>query len=252
MWGTHPKVLACSGSRRTLEVVTVALRRFGRNVVRCHDPLSLVDIARAERPECVVLDISCPESGTRSALEELRTDKGTKRIRVILLGPASPPDWVRPYLQSSAVRYAGGPIDAEDLWLEADGMGPMSKLMQMIPGGGDIEELLAAKPAAATHRHTIALICADANWRKRARKALRHARHVVDAYGSAKAALEGMGDTSPDRIILLPFCDALAESVRDCLKTHPPTCHVQVLMPRDEESFLRLVNTLGKVRSPAP
>jgi len=128
-----------------------------------------------------------------------------------------------------------------------------ARLYPLFGGVGAAQiEIRTVGEAMLGARLNLVLICPDRKWRRRARRGFRKRGHAVHAHADVGSALVEMGEKQPDRIILLPFCDESAESARERLKTHPPTCHIQVLMPRDEESFLRLVNTLGRVTAPVP
>lgn len=94
----RPRILIAGGERHILRLIEVNLQRAGFPVVAEHDLHRVVEIARAERPDRIVLDLWVAGVGGLSVARELKEDPNTSAIPVAVLlrkeeEPWLPQDW---------------------------------------------------------------------------------------------------------------------------------------------------------------
>jgi len=79
------KVLVCDDDPAILRVLEVNLEIEGYEVFTAHDGQQAVDIATAEHPDLVVLDIMMPRLDGYQACEKIKENEATAEIPVIFL-----------------------------------------------------------------------------------------------------------------------------------------------------------------------
>ena len=80
------KILVACGERPILRLVQVNMERQGWGVVLADDDVSCVRLAKEEAPDMILLDRRLPTTGGRAVFEELRKDRRTAEIKVMVLG----------------------------------------------------------------------------------------------------------------------------------------------------------------------
>ena len=78
------KILIIDDERITTELVQVYLERYGFEVVCAYDGAEGLEVARAEKPDLILLDIVLPRKDGFAVCEELRSDPDFKEVRIIM------------------------------------------------------------------------------------------------------------------------------------------------------------------------
>jgi CheY-like chemotaxis protein len=81
----RPKILICDDGAVVRMLVRASLARGGYDVIEAHDGDEAVDLADAERPELIVLDMMMPGRTGLEVLAHVRTDAVLSRTPVIML-----------------------------------------------------------------------------------------------------------------------------------------------------------------------
>ncbi len=237
------KILVVDDERPIVKLIEINLRKAGYDVVCAYDGIEALEKVRSEEPDIIVLDVMMPRMNGFDVLKRLRADPDTEHIQIIMLAAKGQDADIFAGWHGGITSYLTKPLNPRDLLDEIARQSSWSQSPRRgyISGRKEPQDGVAPRK----RRMSVVVICPDNEWRKQACKALHRNGHLVDAYAHVEPALAAMWEKQPERIILLPFCDESAESVRERMKTHPPTSHIQVLMPRDETSFERLADTLG-------
>ncbi len=79
------RILVVDDERHIVRLVQVNLERAGYEVLTAYDGVEALEVARAELPDMVILDVMMPRMDGFETLKELRADARTKEIPVIML-----------------------------------------------------------------------------------------------------------------------------------------------------------------------
>lgn len=127
-------VLIADDEPTTRLLVGTLLRHAGHRVVEAATGSQVLEIARAHRPDLVLLDLSMPGTSGPELLRALRADPRTRTIRVALYTATPMNAALRDFMEIYAIRHAipkpSEPrelIAAVDRALERDGAGPGMK-----------------------------------------------------------------------------------------------------------------------------
>ncbi len=74
-----------------------------------------LDIAQADPPDLILLDLHLPDRSGQSVLEELGTNATTSAVPVVVLSADATPGQVRRSMQGGAMRYLTKPLDVDEL-----------------------------------------------------------------------------------------------------------------------------------------
>lgn len=81
----HNKILIADDDTEMLETLTSMLEAEGYAVIRAENGLEAVELARKELPALVMLDIHMPMMDGLKACREIKADKVTKGVPVVML-----------------------------------------------------------------------------------------------------------------------------------------------------------------------
>jgi CheY-like chemotaxis protein len=81
----HNKILIADDDSEMLEILSTMLEEEGYVVVRAENGQEAVDLARKELPALVMLDIHMPKMDGLIACREIKSDKVTKGVPVVML-----------------------------------------------------------------------------------------------------------------------------------------------------------------------
>lgn len=109
------RILVADDDPAVLELVTLALRLEGFEVVAAHDGREAVELARRSDPDLVILDIMMPGVDGLSVCETLRTDPQLARIGIILLSARARADDRVAGLRAGADDYLVKPFHPDEL-----------------------------------------------------------------------------------------------------------------------------------------
>jgi DNA-binding response OmpR family regulator len=79
------RILAVDDEPHILKLVSFSLRSGGYDVLEASDGLAAIDIARAEQPDLVLLDVMMPALDGYEACRRLKADPQTAEIPVMML-----------------------------------------------------------------------------------------------------------------------------------------------------------------------
>ena len=81
----HNKILIADDDADMLELLTTMLESEGYTVLKAENGLQAVEMARKELPALVMLDIHMPVMDGLKACREIKTDKVTRTVPVVML-----------------------------------------------------------------------------------------------------------------------------------------------------------------------
>lgn len=81
----HNKILIADDDSEMLEILSSMLEDEGYTVLRAENGQEAVDLARKELPALVMLDIHMPKMDGLTACKEIKSDKVTKGVPVVML-----------------------------------------------------------------------------------------------------------------------------------------------------------------------
>jgi DNA-binding response OmpR family regulator len=110
------RVLVADDEDDIRALVVLAVRKAGCTVVgSVADGAIALDLARAERPELAVLDVSMPGATGLEVCAALRADPATAGIRILLLSAGASPEDVAAGLAAGADAYLAKPFQVSGL-----------------------------------------------------------------------------------------------------------------------------------------
>jgi DNA-binding response OmpR family regulator len=110
------RVLVADDEDDIRALVALAVRKAGCTVVgSVADGASALDLARVERPDLAVLDVSMPGATGLEVCAALRADPATAGIRILLLSAGASTDDVAAGLAAGADAYLAKPFQVSGL-----------------------------------------------------------------------------------------------------------------------------------------
>lgn len=86
---TKHRVLLAEDDRFLRRAGEIALQKRGFTVMTAEDGQQAIDMARAHRPDLLLLDLLMPRKTGMEVLRELRADPATRDLRVLILSNSS-------------------------------------------------------------------------------------------------------------------------------------------------------------------
>jgi DNA-binding response OmpR family regulator len=80
-----PRILVADDDPEILSLLTMRLRQRGYDVVEAHDGDKALEVARAKKPDLVLLDVMMPQKNGWEVARELKQDAATKEIGIVML-----------------------------------------------------------------------------------------------------------------------------------------------------------------------
>jgi CheY-like chemotaxis protein len=109
------KILVVDDSRTALFMVTTILRKERYELVTACDGEQALEMAAAERPDLILMDVIMPRKTGFEACRELKRREDTKAIPVILVTTRGEGENVEAGFQSGCNDYVTKPINALEL-----------------------------------------------------------------------------------------------------------------------------------------
>jgi len=109
------KILVVDDSRTALFMVTTILRKERYELVTANDGEQALEVAAAERPDLILMDVIMPRKTGFEACRELKRREDTKAIPVILVTTRGEGENVEAGFQSGCNDYVTKPINAQEL-----------------------------------------------------------------------------------------------------------------------------------------
>ena len=114
------KILLVEDHEELWDFLSRRLRRRGFDVVLAHDGQAGVDVARAERPDVILMDMNLPVMDGWTAARTLRADPDTKRIPIIALTAHAMSGDRDRMLEAGCDDYHPKPVDFPQLLSQID------------------------------------------------------------------------------------------------------------------------------------
>jgi DNA-binding response OmpR family regulator len=96
-------------------MVTTILKREPYDLVKAHDGQQAIEVAAAERPDLILMDVVMPRKTGFEACRELKQREDTKSIPVILVTTRGEGENVEAGFESGCNDYITKPINAQEL-----------------------------------------------------------------------------------------------------------------------------------------
>jgi DNA-binding response OmpR family regulator len=109
------KVLVVDDSPTAMFMVTTILKREPYDLVKAHDGQQAIEVAAAERPDLILMDVVMPRKTGFEACRELKQREDTKSIPVILVTTRGEGENVEAGFESGCNDYITKPINAQEL-----------------------------------------------------------------------------------------------------------------------------------------
>jgi DNA-binding response OmpR family regulator len=109
------KVLVVDDSPTAMFMVTTILKREPYDLVKAHDGQQAIEVAAAERPDLILMDVVMPRKTGFEACRELKQREDTKSIPVILVTTRGDGENVEAGFESGCNDYITKPINAQEL-----------------------------------------------------------------------------------------------------------------------------------------
>ena len=109
------KILVVDDSRTALFMVTTLLRKERYDLVTACDGEQALEMAAAERPDLILMDVIMPRKTGFEACRELKRREDTKAIPVILVTTRGEGENVEEGFASGCNDYVTKPINAQEL-----------------------------------------------------------------------------------------------------------------------------------------
>ncbi|HET6900541.1 MAG TPA: response regulator [Vicinamibacteria bacterium] len=109
------KILVVDDSRTALFMVTTILRKERYELVTASDGEQALEVASAEHPDLILMDVIMPRKTGFEACRELKRREDTKAIPVILVTTRGEGENVEAGFQSGCNDYVTKPINAQEL-----------------------------------------------------------------------------------------------------------------------------------------
>jgi DNA-binding response OmpR family regulator len=81
---SRKKILVVDDERITTQLVQAFLEPEGFEVILAYDGVEALEVARAEKPDLILLDIVLPRKDGFDVCEELRSDPDFKDVRILM------------------------------------------------------------------------------------------------------------------------------------------------------------------------
>jgi len=82
-------VLIVDDEQPIVDLVRFTLEDEQVRVVEAHDGIQALEVARAELPDLILLDVQLPRLGGFEVCRQLREEPGLERVRIVMLTAAS-------------------------------------------------------------------------------------------------------------------------------------------------------------------
>jgi CheY-like chemotaxis protein len=109
------KILVVDDSKTALFMVTTILKKTPYDIVTAHDGQQAVQVAEAERPDLILMDVVMPHMTGFEACRELKQREQTRSIPVILVTTRGEEENVENGFESGCNDYVTKPVNAQEL-----------------------------------------------------------------------------------------------------------------------------------------
>ncbi len=115
------RILAVDDEPHILKLVSFSLRAQGFEVLEATDGLSAVEIAQAEHPDLILLDVMMPALDGYEACRRIKANPATSDIPVVMLSAKSQKTEQAAGVEAGALDYICKPFTPKDLVAQVRG-----------------------------------------------------------------------------------------------------------------------------------
>jgi DNA-binding response OmpR family regulator len=112
---SNKKILVVDDSKTALFMVATILKRGPYDLVTAYDGQQAVEVAAAEHPDLILMDVIMPRKTGFEACRELKHREDTRRIPVILVTTRGEGENVEAGFESGCNDYVTKPVNAQEL-----------------------------------------------------------------------------------------------------------------------------------------
>ena len=109
------KILIIDDERITTQLVQVYLERYNFEVICAYDGEEGLEVARAEKPDLILLDIVLPKKDGFAVCKELRSDPDFKNVRIVMFTAKGLSEDIERGRQLGADEYVIKPFSGKNL-----------------------------------------------------------------------------------------------------------------------------------------
>ncbi len=109
------KILVVDDERSIVRLLSLRLRSQNYDVIEAYDGYQCVEVAQAELPDLILLDIKMPNGGGVSAFEKMKTLEETKAIPVIFITAYPKPEIKDLVLEMGAAGFITKPFNGDEI-----------------------------------------------------------------------------------------------------------------------------------------
>ncbi|MBN2248051.1 MAG: response regulator [Coriobacteriia bacterium] len=109
------RILIADDEPHIRKLVSFTLSNRGHEIIQAEDGGQALEMARAEQPDLILLDVMMPVMTGYDVLDRLKADEGTAAIPVIMLSAKSQRTEVEEGLTRGAEQYICKPFTPKDL-----------------------------------------------------------------------------------------------------------------------------------------
>lgn len=109
------KILVVEDDRKIAVALAVRLRSAGYEVVAAYDAIMAPSVARKQRPDLILMDISMPGGDGISVAERIQSMVDTAGTPMIFLTASKNPNLKERAMNAGAIGYFEKPYDADEL-----------------------------------------------------------------------------------------------------------------------------------------
>ena len=121
-WGARATVLVVDDEADVVDLVRLWLGRAGKSVLVAEDGLRALALARAQRPNLIVLDLMLPQMSGQEVCRQLRADPETSAIPIIMLTARGETQQRIAGLEIGADDYLTKPFSPRELLLRIEAL----------------------------------------------------------------------------------------------------------------------------------
>ena len=116
--GSYKKILVVDDDKGVLKVMKASLGNFGFEVLTAETGEAGLAVARARKPDLIILYVIIPGIKGREVCARLKQDEATKHIPVVFLTAKNSPDDIQAELEAGAVAHLTKPLDPQAVLAE--------------------------------------------------------------------------------------------------------------------------------------
>jgi DNA-binding response OmpR family regulator len=109
------RILAVDDEPHILKLVAFSLAQHGYEVIEATDGMSAVEVAEAEQPDLILMDVMMPLLDGYGACERLKSNPKTSHIPVVMLSAKSQASEQKEGLDRGALCYITKPFTPREL-----------------------------------------------------------------------------------------------------------------------------------------